>query len=265
MRIMFIGDVVGSPGREMLKDMLPRLKRKYQPHFTIVNGENAAHGRGITPKIAREFYEWGAGVITLGNHSFDNREVFEFIKEDSHIVRPANYPESVPGKGYTYLKGTAGGELAVINLQGRTFLPALNCPFQTVEKLIPTIRKRTPYIFVDMHGEATSEKQAMAWFLNGKVTAVIGTHTHVQTADERILPGGTAYLSDAGMVGPRDSILGMEREAVIKKFITGLPVRFEVASLKAQLNGVIIDMEKETGRATSITRIIVDEDHPFME
>ncbi|MMZ57358.1 hypothetical protein D1872_192880 [compost metagenome] len=180
-------------------------------------------------------------------------------------MRPANFPEGTPGRGHTFIKATIGGELAVINLQGRTFLPPSDCPFRMVEKIVEQVKKRTPYIFVDMHAEATSEKQAMGWFLNGKVSAVVGTHTHVQTADERILPGGTAYLSDVGMVGPRDSILGMEREAVLKKFLTGLPVRFEVAMLKPQLNGVIIDMEKNTGRANSIQRIIIDEDHPFME
>ncbi|CEH30086.1 metallophosphoesterase [Aneurinibacillus migulanus] len=265
MRLLFIGDVVGSPGRDMLKEMLPRLKKKYNPHVTVVNGENAASGRGITQKIANEFFEWGAGAITLGNHSFDNKEVFDFIDNEPRIVRPANFPEGTPGRGHTFIKATLGGELAVINLQGRTFLPPSDCPFRMVEKIVEQVKKRTPYIFVDMHAEATSEKQAMGWFLNGKVSAVVGTHTHVQTADERILPGGTAYLSDVGMVGPRDSILGMEREAVLKKFLTGLPVRFEVAMLKPQLNGVIIDMEKNTGRANSIQRIIIDEDHPFME
>jgi metallophosphoesterase (TIGR00282 family) len=265
MRLLFIGDVVGSPGRGILKEMLPRLKKKYNPHFTVVNGENAASGRGITQKIANEFFEYGAGVITLGNHSFDNKEIFDFIDAEPRIVRPANFAPGAPGKGYTFLKGTLGGELAVINLQGRTFLPPSDCPFRTVEQIVEQVRKRTPYIFVDMHAEATSEKQAMGWFLNGKVSAVVGTHTHVQTADERILPGGTAYLSDVGMVGPRDSILGMEREAVLKKFLTGLPVRFEVAMVKPQLNGVIIDIEKNTGRATSIQRVLIDEDHPFME
>ncbi|WP_047152559.1 TIGR00282 family metallophosphoesterase [Aneurinibacillus tyrosinisolvens] len=265
MRLLFIGDVVGSPGRDMLQELLPRLKSKYNPHFTVVNGENAANGRGITPKIAKQFYEWGAGAITLGNHTFDNKEVFDFIDDDALIVRPANYPEGVPGRGYTFLKGMLGGELAIINLQGRTFLPPSDCPFTIADRIVEQVRKRTPYIFVDMHAEATSEKQAIAWYLNGRVSAVVGTHTHVQTADERILPGGTAYLTDVGMVGPRDSILGMEREAVIKKFLTGLPVRFEVAVVKPQLNGVMIDIEKGTGRALSIQRIVIDDDHPFME
>ncbi|MBN6188673.1 TIGR00282 family metallophosphoesterase [Aneurinibacillus sp. BA2021] len=265
MRLLFIGDVVGSPGRDMLKEMLPRLKKKYNPHVTVVNGENAASGRGITQKIAQQFFEWGASAITLGNHSFDHKEIFEFIDEEARIVRPANFPPGTPGRGHTFVKSSLGGELAIINLQGRTFLPPSDCPFRTAEKIVEQVRKRTPYIFVDMHAEATSEKQAMGWFLNGKVSAVVGTHTHVQTADERILPGGTAYLSDVGMVGPRDSILGMERDAVIKKFLTGLPVRFEVAMLKPQLNGVIIDMEKSTGCASSIQRILIDEDHPFME
>lgn len=265
MKILFLGDVVGSVGREILQKMLPLLKKKYLPDVVVVNGENAASGRGITQKIARQFYELGVGVITMGNHAFDNKEVFEFIDEDFKLIRPANYPPEVPGRGYTFIKGLSGEELAVINLQGRTFLPPSDCPFKTASALIDTIRKRTPYIFVDFHAEATSEKQSMAWYLDGKVSAVVGTHTHVQTADERILPGGTAYITDVGMCGPRDSILGMEREAVLKKFLTGMPVRFEVANTSPQINGVFIQLEKRTGRTQSIKRILIDDDHLFME
>jgi len=265
MKLLFLGDVVGQVGREAVQKNLPLLKQKYHPDAIIINGENAASGRGITQKIARQFYELGVGAITMGNHTFDNKEIFDFIDEDSKIVRPANYAEEVPGKGYTYIKTSSGEELAVINLQGRTFLPPVECPFKKASMLVETIRKRTPYIFVDFHAEATSEKQSLAWYLDGKVSAVVGTHTHVQTADERILPGGTAYITDAGMCGPRNSVLGMDKEAVIKKFLTGMPVRFEVANSAPQINGVLITLQKRTGRALGIQRILIDDDHLFME
>ncbi|RXT15188.1 TIGR00282 family metallophosphoesterase [Ammoniphilus sp. CFH 90114] len=262
MRILFIGDIVGKGGRDTLIEYLPKLKRKYQPLFTVVNGENAAGGRGITGTIAKSFYEVGVQVITMGNHTWDNKEIFEFIDNETKIVRPANYPPETPGAGYTYIKSNQY-ELAVVNLMGRTFLPPLDCPFRVAEELIQKIKQRTPYIFVDFHAEATSEKQAMGWFLDGKVSAVIGTHTHVQTGDPRILPKGTAYLTDVGMVGPYDSILGMETDAVLKKFLTQLPVRFEVAIGRNQLNAVVIDLHPQTGKAVKIMPIRIDEDHPF--
>lgn len=264
MNIMFIGDVVGSAGREMVKDYLPRLKRKYQPTFIVVNGENSANGRGITEKIAKELFEAGAHAITLGNHAWDNKEVFDFIEGEPRLIRPANFPEGAPGKGITYIKQPEG-ELAIINLQGRAFLPPLDCPFTIASRLVEQARKRTKYIFVDFHAEATSEKQALGWYVDGKISALVGTHTHVQTADERILPQGTGYLTDVGMTGPMDGILGMEREAVIKKFLTQLPVRFEVAGGPTQLNGVLITLDKMTGQAKGLRRIRIDSDTPFME
>jgi len=264
MRVLFIGDIVGSGGRGTLQTYLPRLKRKYQPTFTIVNGENAAGGRGITEKIAKSFFELGAGAITMGNHTWDNKEIFEFIDNENKLIRPANFPPGTPGVGYTFIRSNQH-ELAVINLMGRTFLPATDCPFRTVDQLLDKIRQRTPYIFVDFHAEATSEKQAMGWFLDGRVTAVVGTHTHVQTGDPRILPKGTAYITDVGMVGPYDSILGMETEAVLKKFLTQLPVRFEVAEGRMQLNGVIIDINPVSGKAVNIKTIRIDDEHPFHE
>ncbi|RKD24299.1 metallophosphoesterase [Ammoniphilus oxalaticus] len=264
MRILFVGDVVGRPGRETLLSMLPTLRRKYQPTFTIVNGENAAGGRGITPQIAKSFYEAGVQTITMGNHTWDNRAIFDFIDDEKKLVRPANYPPGAPGIGYTYIRSNEL-ELAVINLMGRTFLPALDCPFRTVEELVATIRKRTPYIFVDFHAEATSEKQAIGWFLDGKVSAVVGTHTHVQTGDARILPQGTAYLTDVGMVGPYDSILGMEKEAVLNRFITQLPARFEVASGRTQFNAVVIEVDPTSGKARQIETIRIDDEHPLSE
>ncbi|MGC4375707.1 TIGR00282 family metallophosphoesterase [Fictibacillus sp. Mic-4] len=264
MRILFVGDVVGAPGRKMIHTYLPKLKKKFQPTVTIVNGENAAHGRGITEKIAKGFLEDGAQAITLGNHAWDNKEIFEIIDSIPQMVRPANFPKGTPGKGAMIVKVNKL-EIGIINLQGRTFLPPLDCPFEKAEQLVFELKKRTPFIFVDFHAEATSEKQAMGWFLDGKVSAVVGTHTHVQTADHRILPKGTAYLTDVGMTGPYDGILGMDRDAVLKKFLTSLPVRFEVASGREQLSGVIIDCDDKTGLAVSIQPFVINEDHPFFE
>ncbi|MEH7344808.1 TIGR00282 family metallophosphoesterase [Bacillus sp. JJ1532] len=263
MNILFVGDVVGSLGRDMIKEYVPKLKEKYRPQITIINGENAAGGKGITEKIYRGFLEAGAQAVTLGNHTWDNKEIFDFIDDAKYLVRPANFPEGNPGKGIVYLKYNAI-EVAVISLQGRTFLPAIDCPFRKADELILEARKRTPIIFVDFHAEATSEKQAMGWYLNGRVTAVIGTHTHVQTADHRILPEGTAFMSDVGMTGPYDGILGVEREAVLKRFISSLPVRFEVPKEgRTQLSAVLIEIENQTGKAKKMTPILINEDHPF--
>ncbi|MDQ0214709.1 metallophosphoesterase (TIGR00282 family) [Oikeobacillus pervagus] len=264
MKILFIGDVVGSLGREMVSEYLPKLKKQYQPDVTIVNGENAAAGRGITEKIYRQFLQDGANIVTLGNHAWDNREIFEFIDKAKFLVRPANFPEGTPGAGMIMTK-VMGYEIAVINVQGRTFMPPLDCPFETVKQLVEKAREHTPYIFVDFHAEATSEKQAMGWFLDGKVSAVVGTHTHVQTADQRILPNGTAYLTDVGMTGPYDGILGMAREGVLKKFLTSLPVRFEVPkSGRKILSGCLVELQNKTGKAVKIDRILISEDSPFI-
>jgi len=263
MRILFIGDVVGSPGREMVKQYLPKLKAKFRPALTIVNGENAAGGRGITRDIYRQFLEAGANVITLGNHTWDQKEIFDFIQKEKYLVRPANFPEGTPGVGMVFVKVNQV-EVAVINLQGRTFLPAIDDPFKKAEELVRLAKERTQVIFVDFHAEATSEKQALGWFLDGKVSAVVGTHTHVQTSDYRILPKGTAYLTDVGMTGPYDGILGMEKDSVIKKFLTNLPVRFEVPKAgRTQLNGVFIDIDEKTGQAKKIETIMINDDHPF--
>lgn len=263
-RILFIGDVVGSPGRNMVSEYLPKLKSKYRPAVTIVNGENAAGGKGITEKIYQGFLKAGANLVTLGNHTWDNREIFEFIEGAKHMIRPANFPSSNPGKGIAYLP-FEGKELAVINLQGRTFLPPIDCPFNKVDELVEEAKKRTPFIFVDFHAEATSEKQAIGWYLDGRVTGVVGTHTHVQTNDYRILPEGTAYITDVGMTGPYDGILGVDREAVLKRFTTALPVRFEVTEGRAQLNGVLIDVDMKTGKAKKIQPLMINEDHPFFD
>lgn len=264
MKILFIGDVVGLPGREMVKEYLPKLKEKYRPTMTIVNGENAAAGKGITEPIYRGFLEWGAQAITMGNHTWDRKEIFDFIDDAKYLIRPANFPENNPGKGILFLT-INGLEVAIINLQGRTFLPAIDDPFQKADELIEEARKRTNIIFIDFHGEATSEKQAFGWYVDGRVSAVVGTHTHTQTADERILPKGTAYITDAGMTGPYDGILGVEREAVLKRFLTAMPVRFEITKKgRRQLNGVLISIDKKTGKATAIKRILINDDHPFL-
>lgn len=263
MKILFIGDVVGSLGREMVKEYVPKLKEKFRPQLTIINGENAAGGKGITEKIYHGFLDVGAQAITLGNHTWDNREIFDFIDNAKQMVRPANFPENNPGRGMIFLKANQV-EVAVINLQGRTYLPAIDCPFKKADVLIEEARKRTPVIFVDFHGEATSEKQAMGWYLDGKVSAVVGTHTHVQTADERILPKGTAYISDVGMTGPYDGILGVEKDLVIQRFLTNLPVRFEVPKKgRTQLSAVVIEIDEKSGLAKKIERILINDDHPF--
>lgn len=263
MNILFVGDIVGSIGRDMLTEYLPKIKDKYRPQVTIVNGENAAGGKGITEKIYRQFLELGAQAVTLGNHSWDNREVFDFIDEAKYLVRPANFPEGTPGNGVAYLRINQI-EIAVISLQGRTFMPALDCPFKKAEELVKEAKARTPFIFVDFHAEATSEKQAMGWFLDGKVSAVVGTHTHVQTADERVLPQGTGYLTDVGMTGAYDGILGVEREAVLTRFLTALPVRFEVPKKgRAQLSAVLLELDQTTGKTKKMNRILINDDHPF--
>ncbi|PLS16750.1 TIGR00282 family metallophosphoesterase [Bacillus sp. M6-12] len=265
MKLLFVGDVVGSPGRDMVKEYLPRMKEKYKPHITIVNGENSAGGRGITEKIYRDFLEWGAQAVTLGNHAWDNRDIFEFIESAKYLVRPANFPKGTPGEGLKFIRFNQL-EVAIINIQGRTFMPPLDDPFEKAEVLVKEARKRTPIIFVDFHAEATSEKQAMSWFLDGRVSAVIGTHTHVQTADNRILPGGTGYLSDVGMTGPYDGILGMEREAVIHRFLTSLPTRFEVPKEgRTVLSAVLLEIDEKSGSCKKINRILINDDNPFFQ
>jgi len=262
-KILFIGDVVGSPGREMVKKYLPQLKEKHHPNITIINGENAASGKGITQKIYKQFLEWGAQVITMGNHTWNKKEIFDFIDDAKYLIRPANFPEGTPGKGLVYVKYNQK-EIAVINLQGRTFLEPNDDPFRKADELIEEASKRTHLIFIDFHAETTSEKQAMAWYVDGRVSAVVGTHTHTQTADERILPQGTAYLTDAGMTGPYDSILGVKTDAVLKKFLTNLPVRFEVDEKgDNQLNGFLVTIDDDSGKATKAERILINRDHPF--
>lgn len=265
MRILFIGDVVGALGRDTVTTYLPKLKQQYRPQVTILNGENAAAGRGITEKIYKKFLQDGVDVVTLGNHTWDNRNIYEFIDSAKKMIRPANFPkEQTPGKGIVYVQVNQL-ELAVINLQARTFMTPLEDPFVWAEELVAEARARTPFIFLDFHGETTSEKQAMGWFLDGQISAIVGTHTHVQTNDARILPQGTAYLSDVGMTGPYDGILGMKRDAVIEKFRTARPHRFEVVEEgRSNLSYCVIDLDPKTGKATKISAQQINEDTPFL-
>lgn len=263
MKLLFIGDIVGSPGREMVTEYLPKLKEKYRPQVTIVNGENAAGGKGINEKIYKQFLQLGIQAITMGNHTWNKKEIMEFIDDATYLIRPANFPENNPGKGIIYLN-VNDVEIAIINLQGRTYLEPHDDPFRKGDELITEAKKRTNVIFIDFHAEATSEKQAFAWYVDGRVSAVVGTHTHTQTADERILPNGTAYITDVGMTGSYDGILGVERESVINRFLTNMPVRFEVEKKgRRQLNGCVIQIDPITGKAIHIERIIINEDHPF--
>ncbi|GAA0332400.1 2',3'-cyclic-nucleotide 2'-phosphodiesterase [Bacillus carboniphilus] len=263
MRILFVGDVVSSLGRSMVKEYLPKLKDQYRPNFTIVNGENAAGGRGITHKIYNELLEWGAQAVTLGNHTWDHKEIFDFIDDAKQLVRPANFPEGSPGEGLKIIEHQ-GKKVAVISVQGRTFMPAIDDPFRAAEKLVEKARSITPYVFVDFHAEASSEKLAMGWFLDGKASAVVGTHTHIQTADERILTKGTAYLTDVGMTGPYDEIIGVDKEAVIRKFLTAMPVRFDFSkSGRSQLSAVVIDLDDKTGMGKKVERVLINDDHMF--
>lgn len=256
MRILFVGDVHGKPGRRILKAQLPNLRAAHDLALVIANGENAAGGAGISADVAQELVAAGVDVITGGNHTWQHRDAYELLDGDARLVRPLNYPPGTPGRGATVVTGRAGVRVGVVNLQGRVFMQELDDPFRAARAECERLRDTTPVIVVDIHAEATSEKIALAWYLDGRCSAVIGTHTHVQTADERVLPGGTAYLTDVGMTGPRDGVIGMDRERILERFLTQLPVRFEVASGPAQLNAAVIDVDETTGRARSIVRIM---------
>lgn len=255
MKVLVIGDISGKPGRKLIKEIMPKIKENKQIDFIIANGENSAGGVGITREIANELFYHGIDILTMGNHTWDNKDIFNFIDREERILRPLNYPEGTPGSGSTIVQLSNNLKVGIINLLGRVFLANVECPFRTAEQEVARLRKETPIIFVDFHAEVTSEKVALGWYLDGKVTGVVGTHTHIQTADERILPEGTAYITDLGMTGSRNSVLGVKTELVIKKFLTQLPVRFEVAKGDEVLCGVIIDVEENSGRAISIERV----------
>lgn len=257
-KVLFIGDIVGSTGRDAVKTVLPYVKDKYKPHIIIANGENAAGGKGITAAIAHQFFEWGIHGITLGNHTWDNKDIFEFIDDEKRMVRPANFPEGTPGQGHTTIRVNQK-ELVILNLQGRTFMNPLDCPFKKADEILQSNTVNDKPVLVDFHAEATSEKIAMGWYLDGRVSCAVGTHTHVQTNDHIILPGGTAYVTDVGMVGPQDSVLGMEKEAVIRRFLTQLPVRFNAASGAWVFHAVCIDINDKTNKADKIELIRLDE------
>ncbi len=259
MRLLMIGDIMGKVGRRAVKDNLQGLIAEYQVDVVIANGENAAGGNGITREIGRELFQWGVDVITMGNHVWNNKDIYSYILQEKRVIRPANYPAGAPGAGLHILTGRNGVSMAVLNVSGRVFMAALDCPFRRVDELLATLPKDIKVILLDFHAEATSEKVAMGWYLDGRVSAVCGTHTHIQTADERILPQGTAYITDVGMTGPRDSVIGMKKEVVIEKFISQMPRRFEVATGTYQLNGVVIDVDEETGLAYAIQRVQNDE------
>jgi metallophosphoesterase (TIGR00282 family) len=257
--ILFIGDIVGRPGREAIRKGLRGIVERHSVDFVIANAENSAAGFGITKDIGEALLEMGIDVMTSGNHIWDKREALDYIATESRLLRPANYPAGVPGHGsYVALSGD-GRAVGVINIMGRVFMTSIDDPFAVVLREIDAIRHKTRIIIVDFHAEATSEKVAMGWHLDGKVTLVVGTHTHVQTADERILPHGTAYLTDAGMTGPHDSIIGMERDPSLARFLTGLPNKFEPATGNPRLNGIVVSADEKTGRATAVTRISYSE------
>ena len=260
MKLLFLGDIVGRPGRDLVRRHVRALAARHQADLIIANGENAAGGVGITRDNMLEILSAGVDVITTGNHVWDKRETLEFIGNEPRLLRPANYPEGTPGAGSYVAVAKNGVRVGVINVMGRVFMNAIDDPFRAADREIARVREDgAQVIFVDMHAETTSEKLALSYYLDGRVAAVIGTHTHVQTADERILPGGTACLTDAGMTGPHDGVIGMDKDAVIARFVTALPSRFETAPGDPRLNGVLIAVDVSTGHATAITRLSLSE------
>jgi 2',3'-cyclic-nucleotide 2'-phosphodiesterase len=254
MKILFFGDVIGQVGREGLTTVLPVWRRTYQPDFVIANAENAAHGKGITPKTAEELWDSGVDVLTMGNHTFDRKEIGALV-DDPRLLRPANYPAPLPGHGSGVYNSRSGNPIAVLQLMGRVYMPLLDCPFQTADQVIPKLREQAKVIIVDLHAEITSEKSALGWYMDGRVSAVIGSHTHVQTADERILPGGTAFLTDVGACGPQHSIIGMDIQTALKRFRTGIHQPMTVATGDALVCGCLLDVDEQTGQARSIERL----------
>lgn len=255
LNVLVIGDIVGRPGRQSFAKLFPLLQKEYSVDFCIVNGENSAAGSGLTPKVVSFLLESGADVITTGDHVWKNQAVYKIIDEEPRLLRPANYPDSAPGRGYNVFKLKNGTEIAIINLIGRVFMNAVDCPFKISTELVSKLSQQTPVIIVDMHAEATSEKIALGWHLDGKVSCIFGTHTHVQTADETILPNGTGFITDVGMTGPHKSVLGREIEPVLKRFITQVPSRFDVAENNLKVCGAVFKVDERTGKTLSVKRI----------
>lgn len=258
MKILFVGDVVGKAGRGILERTLPVIKKKYTIDFTIVNVENAAGGFGVTEALGEEILSYGVDVMTSGNHIWNRKEVGNYLSRQPRLIRPGNYPPGTSGN-YRYIGETSSGfPVAVVNLQGRVFMPVTDCPFRLAEREVPKLKARSSVIVIDFHAEATSEKVALGRFLDGKVSAVVGTHTHIPTADAQILPKGTAYISDVGMTGSYDSVIGMKLDSSLSRFLTGVPVRFEPATEDPRLSSVLLDIDKSTGQARSIERLEVN-------
>jgi metallophosphoesterase (TIGR00282 family) len=255
MRTLFLGDIVGKPGRQAVVGLLPRLIDRERLDFVVANCENVTNGSGVDPQSVRELLAAGVGVLTSGNHVWRRKEIVEFIAAERRLLRPANFPPMVPGSGWTVTETADGTAVGVVNLIGRVYMDAVDCPFRTAETVLREVGARAQVVFVDMHADATSEKSAMGWFLDGKVAAVLGSHTHVQTADERLLPGGTAYITDAGMCGPIDSVIGVKTELAVRRFVTHMPVKFEVASGPVVVHGVLVDVDPVSGRALRIRRL----------
>lgn len=254
-----IGDIYGKIGRQAVRQYIPILKTKYQLDMVIANGENSAGGVGITKKVLDEISSAGVDVVTSGNHIWDKKEVFQFIDQEPYLIRPANYPPGTPGKGYCIFK-VNDKNIGVMNISGRTFMPDLDCPFRKADQILEVISQECDIIVLDFHAETTSEKMTMGWYLDGRVTCIVGTHTHIQTSDERILPAGTAYITDLGMVGPWNSVLGVDKDLVVKKFLTGLPVKFDIASGPHVFCGLVIMVDDQTNMVQKVKRIMIRED-----
>lgn len=256
MRILFIGDIVGRPGRLALRERLGRLVDRHCIDLVVANGENAAAGFGLTVDVVEELFGLGIDVLTSGNHIWDKRDILDILDSEQRLLRPANYPGDAPGQGAGIFKTAGGVAVGILNLEGRVFMGNLDCPFQAADRLVDQLRQATPIILVDFHAEATSEKMALGWHLEGRVSAVVGTHTHIQTADERVLPQGTAYITDVGMTGSRDGVIGMRREQVVGKFLSQRPTRFEISKKDPAINAVVIEVDTDSGRAVQIERIL---------
>lgn len=256
MKVLFIGDIIGEPGRKMVRANIRTLSETHDPDLVIANGENSAGGFGITSEVAEELFSLGIHVLTSGNHVWDKKEIEPYLTKQDRLIRPANYPSGNPGFGSVVIS-TKAGKAAVLNLEGRVFMSNLEDPFRVAEREIEKLKKETPVVVIDFHAEATSEKAALAWHLDGKASAVIGTHTHVQTADERILTAGTAFITDVGMTGPADSVIGVKKEQAIARFLYQTPHRFEIPKGPVHLNAVLLNVDERTGKAKGIERILI--------
>ena len=255
MNILFVGDIFARPGRRVLEKLLPIIKKQHSINFTIANCENAAGGFGVTPAIADELLNLGIDVMTSGNHIWSNGDIAEYLGKTNRLIRPLNYPKGNPGRGFSIIKTESGHKVCVVNLSGRVFMGSMDCPFKAIDEVLPSIKEDTKIIVVDIHAEATSEKKALGFYLDGRVSFVVGTHTHIQTADEQILPGGAAYITDVGMTGPHDSVIGVKKEIIIQKFLYQRSQRFEPSTDGIRINAAVVAVDEESGKATSIVRL----------